>query len=96
MNPGPALDRSMGRSRSATEGRFSRSAAIGLLLLIGYFLGGPVVHTLAERRLPGVAPITRVVYAPLVYYAFGNHRLPGADWYLSYWVMCDHQIDKYD
>lgn len=86
----------MPKPRSPIERRFSRSAAVVLLVLAAYVLGGPIIHHAAIRMLPGAEPLTRIVYAPLIQYAYGKSRWPGADWYLSYWVLCDHQVARYE
>jgi hypothetical protein len=84
----------MPRQRSQLERRCSRSAAVVVLLLAGYVLGGPIIHSAVSRRFPG-QQITRVLYAPLFVYAYGTTRYAGADWYRSYWVMCGNQVRKY-
>lgn len=86
----------MPKPRSLIERRFSRTTALLLLMLAAYVLGGPLIHHAAVRLLPAAEPLTRIVYAPLIQYADGKSRCPGADWYLSYWVLCDHQVAQYE
>jgi hypothetical protein len=56
--------------------------------------GAPIANSLLRRALPGALPVAHVVYAPLYMYAWKS-ELPGASWYRSYWVLCDHQVAKY-
>jgi len=86
----------LSKERSAIERRFSRSAAVVLLVLTAYVLGGPIIHQAATRLLPAAQPLTRIVSAPLIDYAYGKSRRPGAEWYLSCWVLCDHQVARYE